>query len=73
MNEDHSDLTSALEALHHVRAKLVQTVPVHEEFRGRVVWDGVVHVFDIEGHPEAAVVPVVWTASGENKLRLVSG
>ncbi|MGH6889619.1 MAG: hypothetical protein ACREHF_10555 [Rhizomicrobium sp.] len=28
-------------------------MPVKEEFRGRIVWEGVVHVFDLAGHPKA--------------------
>jgi hypothetical protein len=30
-------------------------VPVTETFEGRIVWDGVVHVFDLTGHPKAAM------------------
>ena len=26
---------------------------VREVFEGKVVWDGIVHVFDLEGHPKA--------------------
>jgi hypothetical protein len=29
------------------------TVPVREKFQGRMAWEGVVHVFDLEGHPTA--------------------
>jgi hypothetical protein len=28
-------------------------VPVRETFEGQTVWKGVVHVFDLEGHPKA--------------------
>jgi hypothetical protein len=47
------NLQRAVESLHSCRATLVQTVPVRETFRGQPVWEGVVHVFDLEGHPEA--------------------
>lgn len=53
MKHDAYDLSRAVEALRHVRAKLVQAVPVRETFRGQTVWEGAVHVFDLEGHPEA--------------------
>ena len=43
----------AVESLHLCRTVLVQTVPIHEAFSGQDVWDGVVHVFDLEGHPSA--------------------
>jgi hypothetical protein len=35
------------------RATLAQSVPVRATFRGEPVWEGVVHVFDLEGHPKA--------------------
>ena len=39
--------------MHSCRATLAQTVPVREEFNGQPVWEGVVHAFDLEGHPTA--------------------
>jgi hypothetical protein len=51
---DPDELTQAVESLHHCRAKLAQTVPVHEEFQGQVAWEGVVHVCDLTGHPTAS-------------------
>lgn len=32
---------------------LLQSVPVRETFQGDTVWDGVVHVFKLEGRPKA--------------------
>jgi hypothetical protein len=46
-------LRKAVETQHGGVAKLVQSVPVHETFRGQSVWDGVVHVFDLTDHPNA--------------------
>ena len=34
-------------------ATLVQSAPVDERHNGPPVWQGVVHVFDISGHPKA--------------------
>lgn len=34
---------------------LVSVVRVHEEHEGQPVWDGVVHVFSIEGREDASV------------------
>jgi hypothetical protein len=31
----------------------MQSVPVKETFDGATVWEGVVHVFDLTGHPTA--------------------
>lgn len=47
------DLVRAVEAQHGGGATLAQTVPIHETFNGQVVWEGVVHVFDLKGHPKA--------------------
>ena len=47
------DLGRAVEAQHGGVATLAQTVPIQEAFNGQVVWDGTVHVFDLNGHPTA--------------------
>jgi hypothetical protein len=46
-------LKRAVEAQHGCTATFVQSVPVKETFEGATVWDGVVHVFQIHGHPKA--------------------
>lgn len=43
----------AVECMHGGTATLAQTVPVRETFDGKPVWEGVVHVFDLAGHPTA--------------------
>ena len=48
----NSDIPLRLQ--HGGQATLVQTVSVRETFQGQTVWEGVVHVFDLEGHPQAA-------------------
>ncbi len=53
MRDDFASLKAAIEGQHGGTASLVQIVPVHETFSGQIVWDGVVHVFDLEGHPNA--------------------
>ena len=50
---DVSQLAQSVEAQHGGRATLVQSVPVRESFDGASVWEGVVHVFDLEGNPNA--------------------
>lgn len=47
------DLKRAVESQHGGTATLAQIAPVHEAFNGQVVWDGTVHVFDLDGHPTA--------------------
>jgi hypothetical protein len=48
-----SQLKRAVESQHGCTAELVQAVPVKETFDGKTVWEGVVHIFKIYGHPKA--------------------
>lgn len=48
-----AELKHAVESQHGGTATFVQAVPVHETHDGETVWDGVVHVFDLAGHPTA--------------------
>jgi hypothetical protein len=50
---DARQLEEAIEVQHGGTATLVQVVPVKETFKGSTVWEGVVHVFDLAGHPKA--------------------
>jgi hypothetical protein len=47
------ELKRAVERVHGGTATLAQSVPVREIFEGKPVWEGVVHVFDLAGHPNA--------------------
>ena len=46
-------LKKAIESQHSGVATLVDSIPVKEKFHGKVVWKGVVRVFDLEGNPNA--------------------
>jgi hypothetical protein len=46
-------LKQAIERMHGGTAQLAQSVPVRETFEGKPVWAGMVHVFDLAGHPTA--------------------
>jgi hypothetical protein len=46
-------LKQAVEGQHGGVATLVDALPVKEVYEGRTVWEGVVHVFDLEAHPKA--------------------
>jgi hypothetical protein len=48
-----SQLKRAVEGQHACTATFVQSVPVKETFDGKTVWDGVVYIFTIHGHPKA--------------------
>jgi hypothetical protein len=50
--------SEAVERMHGGSAQLTQSVPVRETFEGKTVWEGIVHVFDLTGHPTAlALMP----------------
>lgn len=53
MEVSPGDLQHAVEHLHKCKAALAQSVPVTETFGGNIVWEGIVHVFDLTGHPNA--------------------
>jgi hypothetical protein len=63
-------LKTAVERQHNCVARLVQTVPVSESFGGKTVWEGIVHVFEIDGHPKAKQA-YAWSSpiEGSNKRR----
>ena len=53
MNTSIEELRQAIETQHGGRATPIEAVPVTETFNNETVWEGVVHVFDLEGHPSA--------------------
>lgn len=46
-------LREAIESQHGGKATLAQSVPVREMHGADVAWEGIVHVFHLEGHPSA--------------------
>ena len=53
MNEQIKDLQKSVEWLHNCSASFKESVSVKEEFEGRTAWEGIVHIYDLTGHPEA--------------------
>jgi hypothetical protein len=47
------ELRDVIRQLHGAQAVHIESVPVKEIFQGRTVWDGIVEVFHLEGHPKA--------------------
>jgi hypothetical protein len=47
------NLKNAVEGLHDCKAAFIESVEVLETFQGQTVWEGVVSVFEIKGHPTA--------------------
>ena len=47
------ELQHVIHRLHGVHSTHVQSVPVTEKFNGKVIWDGIVEVFELHGHSQA--------------------
>jgi|ERR1035437_8590422 hypothetical protein len=47
------ELKDVIRRLYGAEATHVESVPVKETFQGQTVWDGIVEVFDLKGHPTA--------------------
>ena len=48
------ELQEVIQRLHSAKATHRESVPVKETFRGETVWEGIVEVFDLIGHPKAS-------------------
>jgi hypothetical protein len=44
-----------------------ESVPIKEVFQGTTVWDGVVHVFNLFGHPQTDRLYAWWHDTGDPK------
>ncbi len=66
-------LRKAIRALHGCEATYFASVSVDESFQGLPVWQGVVSVFLLEGHPEASQC-YAWShaVEGSDKRRYVA-
>ena len=47
------ELQQIIHRLHGVHSTHVKSVPVTEKFNGKVIWEGIVEVFELHGHPKA--------------------
>jgi len=48
-------LRKAIRDLHGVDATHLRSEPLHETFQGQTVWEGIVEVFALKGHPKAGL------------------
>jgi hypothetical protein len=46
------ELRETIRRLHGLESEHVDSVPVKETFHGETVWDGIVEVFEVKGHPK---------------------
>jgi hypothetical protein len=62
------ELRETIRRLHGTDATHVESVAVKESFQGKTVWDGIVEVFELHGHPKASRV-YAWShdADGSKK------
>jgi hypothetical protein len=61
-------LKQAVERVHGCSARLARSVPVRETFKGKPVWEGVVHVFDLAAHP-TALYAYAWSSPIEGSTK----
>jgi hypothetical protein len=47
------ELRDVIRRVHGAEATHVESVPVKETFQGKTVWEGIVEVFTLAGHPTA--------------------
>jgi hypothetical protein len=62
------ELQDVIRRLHGVEARHVESVPVKEMFQGKTVWDGIVEVFELHGHPKAPRV-YAWSHETDDKKK----
>lgn len=59
------ELQDVIRHLHGVDSRHVESVPIKETFQGKTVWEGVVEVFELIGHPKAPKV-YAWAHDTDN-------
>ena len=62
-------LEEAIHNLHGVKSTWVEAVPVKETFQDQTVWEGIVQVFELHGHPEASLCYAWSYETDEGKRR----
>ncbi|PYP90950.1 MAG: hypothetical protein DMG65_09495 [Candidatus Angelobacter sp. Gp1-AA117] len=59
------ELKDVIRKLHSAEATHVESVPIKEQFQGQTVWDGIVEVFHLRGHPKTDRV-YAWSHETDN-------
>ncbi len=62
------ELQDVIRHLHGAEATHLESVPIREVFQGKTIWDGVVEVFDLRGHPKASRV-YAWSHETDDPKR----
>jgi hypothetical protein len=58
-------LRQAIRDLHGLNGEHIESVPITETFQGKTVWQGIVDVFRVRGHPQATHA-YAWSYKTEN-------
>jgi len=62
------ELGNVIHHLHGATASHLESVPVTEKFQDRTVWDGIVEVFLLKGHPKTDRV-YAWTHDTDDPIK----
>lgn len=62
------ELRDVIKKLHGVESTHKESVPVKEVFRGEAIWEGIVEVFELHGHPKANIA-YAWTHETDNPAK----
>ena len=62
------ELRDVIRRLHGVESSHLESVPIKETFEGKTVWDGIVEVFELHGHPKAPKA-YAWAYETDNPKR----
>lgn len=71
MSERIDKLKDAVQVMHRCTASHVESVPVVEMFGTQTVWEGVVEVFQITGHPKAKRC-YAWSYSDRGEIQFAT-
>ena len=66
--ESINDLERAIFNLHGCNSKWLESVPIVEKFSDNIVWDGVVQIFKLIGHPQS-IKCYAWSHSVEGSTK----
>ena len=67
MNDYVARLKDSVERLHGWASTHVATVPLTEQFEGKIRWQGEVEIFALHGHPEAGYC-YAWSYLDDNQI-----
>ncbi len=65
---DTDQLKQVVEHKHGGTAIFMEAVPVKETFKGQSVWEGIVHVFDLEGSAKSTRA-YIWSSPIEGSTK----